>query len=438
MVHQLKEGEMNRTRDQFTMSSLCRLVRGVFSQHNQDRVGRYKISTTDCLMSAFALFSLKYPSLLQFDKELSHEKALRHNLGSLFGIKHIPCDTQMRERLDGLSFTNPRIAMKSVLARLQRAKVLEQWQFMGHYLVSLDGTGFFSSSQIHCPQCCEKHHRNGTTTYSHQMVVGSIVHPSLRQVLPIGFEPIVKSDGQQKNDCERNASKRWLAEFRRQHPQLPTIIVADGLSANAPFIKLLEHYRCHYILVCQKDDHKYLWDWFWKAEKPDVVAFEETVEKIHKSYRFMENVPLNESSDRLVTVVFYQETHPKGRKISWGWITDLPVTAQNVREIVKGARTRWKIENETFNTLKNQDYHFEHNYGHGLKTLSNVLAGLMLLAFLIDQCLEAVNLEFQKALKKMGQRIRLWYKLRSGFQWLHIETWEKLYASILDPPTFNL
>ena len=35
-------------------------------------------------------------------------------------------------------------------------------------------------------------------------------------------------------------------------------------------------------------------------------------------------------------------------------------------------RARWKIENETFNTLKNQGYHFEHNYGHGEQHLSVV------------------------------------------------------------------
>ena len=271
------------------------------------------------------------------------------------------------------------------------------------------------------------------------MVIGSIVHPNLRQVLPIGFEPIVKSDGQQKNDCERNASKRWLEEFRSEHPQLPTVIMADALFSNAPFIELLEEHRCHYILVCQKDDHVYLWNWFWSAEKPDVVEFEETVDTIHKRYRFMKDVPLNESHfDRRVTVVFYQETYPNGKKATWRWMTDLEVTTTNVKEIVKGGRTRWKIENETFNTLKNQGYNFEHNYGHGLKTLRNLLAGLMFLVFLIDQCLEAVNLEFQGALKKLVSRIRFWRKIRSYFECFKISTWEQLYGSILDTPIFVL
>lgn len=71
---------------------------------------------------------------------------------------------------------------------------------------------------------------------------------------------------------------------------------------------------------------------------------------------------------------------------------------------------------------------------HGYKTLSNVLAGLMLLAFLIDQCLEAVNLDFQKALEKAGSRSRLWRKIRSLVEWFSIESWEAVYAAILAPP----
>ena len=37
-----------------------------------------------------------------------------------------------------------------------------------------------------------------------------------------------------------------------------------------------------------------------------------------------------------------------------------------------------KIENETFNTLKNQGYNFEHNYGHGNENLSVFFALLMI------------------------------------------------------------
>ncbi len=431
---------MNQTRNQFTQSSLLTLVREELKRHYQDKPKKYEIPTVDCMASALAMFSLKYPSLLQFDKDRkSEETTLSHNMRTLYGVPRTPCDTQMRERLDGQELAGIRATNKAIIGRLQRGKVLEDWKFLDHYLVPLDGTGFFSSNTVHCNSCCEKRLKDGEVTYTHQMVVGSIVHPDKKQVLPIGFEPIVKSDGQKKNDCERNASKRWLENFREAHPKLPAIIIGDGLFSNGPFIDMLEEHRCCYILVAKEDDHKYLYDWFWKAETPDVTEFEETDGKVYRCYRFMANVPLNDSrSDKLVNVVYFKEINAKGIKREWVWVTDLNVTRQNVKDIVRAGRARWKIENETFNTLKNQGYNFEHNYGHGNKTLSNVLAGLMLLAFLIDQCLEAVNLEFQKALEKLETRSGLWRKIRSLFDLAFIESWEALYAAILAPPQFIL
>jgi hypothetical protein len=338
---------MHATRNQFTHGSLLTLVRDKFQQFAQGTTTtRHKISTTDCLMSALACFSLKYPSLLQFDKEASScESTLRHNLKTLYGVDQAPCDTQMRERLDHMTLSPLRQAMKAVIARLQRGKFLDQWKFLDqYYVISLDGTGFFSSHDIHCKQCCEKHHRNGSITYHHQMVVGAMVNPSMKQVLPIGFEPIVKGDGDQKNDCERNASKRWLFQFRQDHPHLPTVMVADGLSSNDPFITMLEEHRCHYILVCKQDDHTYLWDWFNVAKAPDITVMEETVQGVHCTYRFMKDVPLNASSNKRVTVVHYKEVHPNGKTYRCGWVTDLEVTQQNIKNIVKGGRSRWKIE----------------------------------------------------------------------------------------------
>ena len=69
----------------------------------------------------------------------------------------------------------------------------------------------------------------------------------------------------------------------------------------------------------------------------------------------------------------------------FSWVTDIRVSKRNVYHLMRGGRARWKIENETFNTLKNQGYHFEHNYGHGEQHLSVVFAMLMMLAFLVDQ-----------------------------------------------------
>src|SRR5215469_16862621 len=118
----------------------------------------------------------------------------------------------------------------------------------GHYLVALDGTAYFSSKTIHCASCLHKEHRNGSITYSHQMLGAAIIHPDFREVIPLMPEPIVHQDGMAKNDCERNAAKRFLIKLRQDHPHLNFIVTEDSLSSNAPHIETLHAHGCHYIL----------------------------------------------------------------------------------------------------------------------------------------------------------------------------------------------
>ncbi len=148
----------------------------------------------------------------------------------------------------------------------------------------------------------------------------------------------------------------------------------------------------------------------------------------------MENVPLNESNEDLrVSVVRYKETK-NGKTTTWMWVTDLPVGKKNIREIVKGGRARWKIENETFNTLKNQGYQFEHNFGHGNEYLNTVFTHLMLLSFFIDQCLQRLNKRFQESLVKRGSKKSLWEKMRISLEVWKIPNFETLYECIAHPP----
>ncbi len=135
-----------------------------------------------------------------------------------------------------------------------------------YYIVSIDGTGQFSSKKVHCKNCCEKHHRNGEVTYYHQMLGASIVHPDEKVVIPLVPEPIVKGDGNTKNDCKRNASKRLLKDLRIEHPHLKAIIVEDALSSNYPHLSLLDELNLEYVIGVKPGDHEYLFDWI-KAAK---------------------------------------------------------------------------------------------------------------------------------------------------------------------------
>src|ERR1700683_848923 len=165
-----------------------------FATIEDPRPGQPVIALADALMSAFAMFALKDPSLLAFDQRRHDD-----NLHRLYHIQRVPCDTQMRGILDLLPPEELRPAYSDVFRQLQRGKVLEDYQYLPEgYLVLLDGTQYFSSAKIHCPQCMEKHHKDGSVSYSHQMLGAAIVHPDKAEVIALMPEPIIKQDGSDK------------------------------------------------------------------------------------------------------------------------------------------------------------------------------------------------------------------------------------------------
>jgi hypothetical protein len=165
----------------------------------------------------------------------------------------------------------------------------------------------------HCPQCGEKHHRNGTTTYYHQMLGAVLVHPDHSEVFPLAPEPILKQDGARKNDCERNAAKRLLADLRRAHPHLKLIVVEDGLASNAPHIRQLQALDLRFILGAKQNDHTYLFDWVAATPETREVEFTDA-EGVRHRFRYLNGAPLNESNfDLEVNFLEYWEHTPDGK-----------------------------------------------------------------------------------------------------------------------------
>src|SRR5215471_854733 len=182
-------------RKHLSADALFRLIHNDFARLPDYRVGDTEIALADALMSACAMFSLKAPSLLAFDKERAEG-----NLHTIYGIERVPCDTRMREILDPLSPKWLRPGFKSVFRQLQRGKALEEMVFLdGHYLLALDGTAYFSSKTIHCASCLHRVHRNRSITYAHQMLGAALIHPDVRAVIPLRPEPIGQDEGTEKN-----------------------------------------------------------------------------------------------------------------------------------------------------------------------------------------------------------------------------------------------
>jgi hypothetical protein len=264
-----------------------------------------------------------------------------------------------------------------------------------------------------------------------------MVHPDHKQVIPLAPEPIIKQDGDNKNDCERNAAKRLLEKIRDEHPNLQLIVVEDGLASNAPHIRLLKRLQMHFLLGVKPDDHQYLFSQVTSAQddgRATTIRWTDpAVPDVLCEICYVHHLPLNKSNPDLpVNFLQYIEYGADGhirKKVSW--VTDLTITRENAGHLVRGGRSRWKVENETFNTLKNQGYCFEHNFGHGKINLSVVFAMLMMLTFLVDQTQELCCPLFQSVHKKLGSRRAVWDHVRSHFRHFQFQSMQHLCEVVL-------
>jgi hypothetical protein len=418
-------------RKHLKMDAIMGTVHNKFTNIPEHRTRECKISLADALMSGLAMFILKDPSLLSFDNRRKNDES---NLNRVFGIKNVASDSQLREILDPVDPDLIRPMFSDIFYQLQRGKALEPLAYyQGNYLLSIDGTGSFSSEKLSSASCLEKKHKNGRTTYHQQVLGAAIVHPDYKEVIPLAPEMIVKQDGNAKNDCERNAARRFLAKVRQDHPRLGLIVIEDGLSSNGPHIRDLQAHGMHFILGAKEGDHPLLFHTL--REAVDAVEFSMTDEKdpkITHRFRFLNGVPLNQANMNLkVNVIEYWEVSDK-KTLHFAWVTDFTITKDNAYILMRGGRARWKIENETFNTLKNQGYNFEHNYGLGKEHLSEVFVMLMMLAFLIDQTQQLTSAIFKAAWAKLGTKRALWENIRNLFYSYEVESMEMIYRAIVN------
>jgi hypothetical protein len=149
---------------------------------------------------------------------------------------------------------------------------------------------------------------------------------------------------------------------------------------------------------------------------------------VEHGYRWVNGLALNQAHpDLKVNFLEYGEIKD-GQERIWSWVTNIPLSRATVEAVMRGGRARWKVENETFNTLKNQGYQLEHNYGHGQQHLATHFAYLMMLAFLVDQAQELSCRLFQAARNRFRSRTSWWDRLRALFTDFYIPDGQTLWT----------
>jgi len=397
---------------------------------------QYKVS--DAALGAFGVFFMQSPSFLAYQRDMQRFKGC-NNAQSIFGMTDIPCDQQIRNLLDPIAPTNLRAPFWSVLEYLMDDKeVAAAFEFDGGWLCSIDGTQYYRSEKIHCPQCTTLH-RGDSVSYAHTVLIPVLVKPGKKEALVLEPECITPQDGSIKQDCESNAAQRWVTRNADHFVGRKVTILADDLHCKQPFCELLIKYHLDFILVCKPQSHTTLYEEVALLAKcGGVTHCQDRVwtGKEHQlwSYRFAEHVPLRVPPDTLyVNWCELTITHEdSGEKIFHNsFATNHALTAETVRTIVSAGRARWKVENEGNNVLKNHGYHLEHNYGHGHQHLSTVLLMLNLLAFLCHTALQLCDRTYQRLRAELGARHTFFDDLRTLTRYLFFNSWEHLITFMI-------
>jgi hypothetical protein len=393
--------------------------------------GRFGMA--DIGVAAFSVFFMQSPSFLAHQRHLAQGRG-RSNCETLFAMTAIPCDNHLRAMLDPVEPERFHPVFADVLGELERSGGLKAFRRLGeHVLIALDGTEYYRSAKLHCPQCSTRARGGGRTEYFHSLVAATLVAPGHTRVVPLEPEFVVPQDGHDKQDCEIRAARRWLKAHGSRHAKLKPVYLGDDLSSRQPVCAAVRAAKGHFLFVCKPSSHPTIEEYLSGIELPE---HRETVKRGRQRftyrYRWLCDVPLRDGDDAMiVNWLAIEITNPAG-KVTYrnSFITDLPVDRDTVAELAACGRARWKIENESFNTLKTKGYNLEHNFGHGKLNLSAVLATLNLLAFAFHTVCELAEDLWREAMQQQARRSRFFEHLRSITVFLVFPSWRDLLETL--------
>lgn len=390
----------------------------------------------DIGIGAFSLFFMQSPSFL------AHQEALavgggRSNCLTLFGMEKIPTDNHIRQMLDGISPAVFDGMFIKAVAVAETADGLKEFRRLGgRILIALDGTEHFCSKKLYCPQCSQRKRSDGKIEYFHSFLGATVVAPGHARILPLPPEFITPQDGAEKQDCERAAAKRWLARHGATLTGYRPVYLGDDLYACQPVAEAIRASGGNFILTCKPNSHKTITEYLEGAELAthcDIVR--QPGKKSTFIYRWMNEVPLRDGKDAMIVNWFSVEIQDGKGKTTYrnSFVTDLTVSEETIAELAACGRARWKIENETFNVLKNGGYNLEHNFGHGKKTLANLLVTFNLLAFSFHAVAQMAVLAWKNAVAARGAAYRFFEHLRTITAYVVFPDWHSLLNAIANP-----
>ena len=286
----------------------------------------------------------------------------------------------------------------------------------------MDGSGIVSFPKRHCEHCLTKTSKSGKTTYSHHVLEAKIVCANGFSI-SVATEWIENPEGDfDKQDCEQKAFNRLAKQIKAMYPRLPICIAADGLYPNEPFFNICKANNWRYVVTLKDGSLPSVWkkihDLYDITNNND--CRENVTENGKKIARYYVWLPGIDYHGHKLTWFFCHEMTSNStekeetiKSQQFSWVTDLEVNRDTIQEIVKGARLRWKIENEGFNTQKNLGYNLQHKYSRVSWLAMKNYYQCLQVAHLINQLVELSSKCKELAIKKVTIK-HLW-KCMMGF-----------------------
>ncbi len=418
-------------------STLRGFLEEAIGQFPDKRTGKNtRYSIREAALSAFSVFFTQSPSFLSHQRLMQRQKG-GNNAKTIFSIRAIPTDNQIRSLLDPVEPTTVFPVYRKVVSLLEKKGTIDSYRSFGNtILIALDGVWFHSSEKVFCPHCNWKDHRNGRRTYYHSAITPVIVQPGNNRVICLEPEFIRPQDGNEKQDCENAAAKRWLLGPGLSYLPYGVTLLGDDLYCKQPLCARMLGEGYNFILTCKYSSHKYLAKWI-EACDPKEDLHEKFIkrwtgkERLYYRYRFAENVPLKEGEDALRVnwaelTIFDKQGKERKRH---AFATNHPITKDTVVSLIEAGRSRWKIENEHNNTLKTKGYNLEHNFCHGKKNLSNLLLTFNLIAFLFHTVLGFFDKRYALIRSTLPRRDWFFQDLRT--QYFLFKNWIDLLCVML-------
>jgi hypothetical protein len=265
--------------------------------------------------------------------------------------------------------------------------------------------------------------------YYHAALAGALVKPGCNKVLPLAGEIIRNSDGE---NCELKAGKRWIEGQAEEYNWLKPTLLGDDLYSNRPYCEEIVNKGWSFIVTCREDSHK------WRIETVKNSIMQEVKEvkwdprkkkQVVYTWKYLNEVPIRyDIKDEFLVNYFSCEIRPEGAakpSYSNSWVTNKTITNMNVQYLAECGRTRWKIENEHNNVLKNRGYNLEHNFGHGSSHAADIFFILNILALQFHTILQYCDLEYQVTYSIFPVRVAFFEALRVLIRRRYFVSWNE-------------